>query len=136
MVSHNHLVKLPKTLASLRSLKKLSASHNRLSPAVLPDLSSLPSLREVRLTGNPDIDRLPDHFSRWGTAEGGKGIEILELGGCGLRDIKALKGLSGMGELHHLSLKGNPFAASIEDDFETFKQKVRHSHEQEPRYGV
>lgn len=123
-MSHNRLLELPRALDSLPSLKKLSASHNQLSCSGLPDLSPLASLREVRLTGNPDLSRLPEHLARWGTADKGRGLEILELGGCGIAKVKDLTVLKGLDALHHLSIKGNPFAIELANDFESYKESV------------
>jgi len=53
------------------------------------------SLREVRLNSNSQIEFLPKSILTWGKGLDSKaiGLEILDLGDCGLRDWKSLEGL-------------------------------------------
>lgn len=131
-MSQNPLRILPSSLPTLTNLAKLSASHTRLSTSSpgLPDLSPLPLLRMLSLSHNPDITSLPKHFSSWGTgilpasdsanarpnniSAGGRrgdGLEVVELGGCGLDKWEGLRGLmgghaNGMKGLRSLGLRG------------------------------
>lgn len=133
-MSQNPLRILPASLSSLQQLSKLSASHTALNSSTLPDLSPLPHLRMLSLSHNPAITSLPRHFSTWGTgllptsdsanarpnnvhgggAAGGRrgdGLEVVELGGCGLDKWEGLKGLlgpagAGMKGLRSLGLRG------------------------------
>lgn len=118
VLSHNQLASLPKALpASLPSLKKLSVSHNQLgrdSAAALPDFTVCKHLREVRLNGNADLDRLPANLAQWGcgTDSTAPGLVLLDLGGCALtsfEDIAPLlqrKKSQGRKGLAIVSLKG------------------------------
>lgn len=126
VLSHNRISRLPKDLAAnLPSLKKLSITQNALQWASdespLPDFTLCSHLREVRLSGNSRLGRLPPHLSTWGRGEGrdrkGTGLETLELADCGLADWTSVEPLIKMTAsddpprkrrgLGNLSLKGN-----------------------------
>lgn len=132
VVSHNTLTSLPHTLATLPSLKKLSASHNALLSASLPDLSPLAHLREIRFSWNPSLVALPDHFAAWGkgaddSGKPGRGLEIVDLGQCGFEDWVGLKALVGQTNVVNLGLKGTKVGdEALEDGFEAFRDKVRY----------
>ncbi|CDZ96844.1 Protein phosphatase 1, regulatory subunit, and related proteins [Phaffia rhodozyma] len=122
IVSHNPLRSLPSSLGRLPMLAKLSASNAELTSSGLPDLSTLPYLRVLSLSHNTTLRELPGHFARWGTGTlpssdraGGKfgqgrrgdGLEVIELGGCGIDEWAALEvGLAGLEGLRSLGLKG------------------------------
>lgn len=125
VLSHNELVHLPKTLpASLPNLKKLSLSHNQLTNGeTLPDFSVCAHLREVRLSGNASLARLPEHIQRWGRGVdgGAPGLVLLDVGDCGLEDWASIAPLLAHSDSRHkglvnLCLKGNGVAAR--DDYE------------------
>lgn len=135
VVSNNKLVSLPSTLATLPSLKKISAAHNQLSASSLPDLSSLSQLREVKLNDNRTLTSLPPHFATWGKAnQAGSaqskrppGLEIVDLGNCGFQDWFALKELASQSGIVNLGLKGTKVEEEAMADsggFEAFKSKV------------
>ncbi|GAA6021638.1 hypothetical protein JCM10207_008093 [Rhodosporidiobolus poonsookiae] len=136
VVSNNALTALPSSLSTLPSLKKISAAHNQLTPSGLPDLSALSHLHELRLNDNPGLTLLPAHFGSWGKAplplasssssavgekekergDGDKrakarqGLEILDLGNCGVASWFGLKELASQTGIVNLGLKGNPVA--------------------------
>lgn len=125
VLSHNELAHLPKTLpASLPNLKKLSLSHNQLVDGeTLPDFSVCAHLREVRLSGNTALARLPEHIQRWGRGVdgGAPGLVLLDVGDCGLEDWASIAPLLAPSDSRHkglvnLCLKGNQVAAR--DDYE------------------
>ncbi|KAK4704764.1 hypothetical protein P7C70_g1434, partial [Phenoliferia sp. Uapishka_3] len=131
IVSHNVLTTLPLSLTTLPSLKKISASHNLLvSSKSFPDLSSLSHLREIRLSSNPTLNELPDHFANWGkgkdeTGKEGRGLEILDLGGTGFEDWTGLKALVGQKNLVNLGVKGTKVSEeAMEEGFEAFRDKI------------
>lgn len=74
----NRLRELPKTLGNLKNLEELSAPGNQLTS--LPDLGSMPLLREIDLHGNA-IEALPEDMS------GLKALETLSLQGNKLKTI-------------------------------------------------
>ncbi|GAA6028776.1 hypothetical protein JCM8097_007389 [Rhodosporidiobolus ruineniae] len=136
IVSNNALTSLPTSLSTLPSLKKIAAAHNQLTPAGLPNLSSLPHLHELRLNDNPSLTSLPSHFGNWGKAplpagaasddakrqKGRQGLEILELSNCGFESWFGLKELAKQNTVVNLGLKGNKVAeeaieASSVDEF-------------------
>ncbi|MCO5589903.1 hypothetical protein L7F22_043872 [Adiantum nelumboides] len=95
VLSHNQITSLPKDMpANLPGLKKLSITHNKLqwtkNQSPLPDFSLCSHLREVRISGNAELKRLPEHISGWGKGVGkdskGTGLETFEAGDCGLQD--------------------------------------------------
>lgn len=143
-MSNNALEALPKSLATLPSLKKISAAHNRLSQPGLPDLSSLSHLHELRLNDNRPLSSLPPHFGSWGKADppapsssvSGRdasakprrgGLEILDLGNCGFESWFGLRELAKQDGIVNLGLKGNKVAeeAIATSGFENFREKVR-----------
>lgn len=128
VVSNNSLASLPASLATLPSLKKISAAHNRLTPAGLPDLSSLSHLHELRLNDNRSLTSLPSHFGAWGKGDTGKGgLEILDIGNCGFESWFGLKELAKQDAIVNLGLKGNKVAedAVKATGFDEFKAQVR-----------
>lgn len=127
VVSNNALTSLPSSLSTLPALKKISAAHNQLTPSALPDLSSLAHLHELRLNDNPHLTSLPAHFGSWGKAEGAKGLEILDLGNCGLESWFGLRELAKQDAVHNLGLKGNKVAedAIRENGADDLRNKVR-----------
>lgn len=118
VVSHStHLRSLPVSLGDLSYLSKLTFSHcPALTGSGLPDLSTLPLLRDVKMNNLPHLTSLPSHVARWGTGnmtlvgkgdnEGvragpsmsrkGDGLEVLDLGNCSLpfEAISSVFGLS------------------------------------------
>ncbi|WFC97194.1 hypothetical protein MBRA1_003860 [Malassezia brasiliensis] len=129
VLSHNELTHLPKTLpASLPNLKKLSLSHNQLVDGeTLPDFSVCAHLREVRLSGNTSLARLPEHIQRWGRGVdgGAPGLVLLDVGDCGLADWTSIAPLLAHSDSRHkglvnLCLKGNG-VATLED----YDERVR-----------
>jgi hypothetical protein len=137
VVSNNQLTSLPSTLTSLPSLKKISASHNLLTPTGLPNLSSLSHLHELRFSHNPNLTSLPSHFASWGKqplpagaesneqgengygrrGRGGaavankrQGIEILDLSSCGFENWYGLRSIAEQDGIVNLGLKGNKVA--------------------------
>ncbi|GAA5961321.1 hypothetical protein JCM3765_004373 [Sporobolomyces pararoseus] len=135
VVSNNQLTSLPSTLTSLPSLKKISASHNLLTPTGLPNLSSLSHLHELRFSHNPNLTSLPSHFGGWGKQPlpaGGEsnerpehgrrgrgvagsvskrqGIEILDLSSCGIENWYGLRAIAEQDGIVNLGLKGNKVA--------------------------
>lgn len=95
VLSHNQITSLPKDMpANLPGLKKLSITHNKLkwtkNQSPLPDFSLCSHLREVRISGNAELKRLPEHINGWGKGVGkdskGTGLETFEAGDCGLED--------------------------------------------------
>lgn len=148
VLSNNVLSTLPKTLpASLPSLKKLSASHNKLANGsnALPDFSLCAHLREVRLANNEGLESLPAHLAAWGKGADGRapGLEYLDLGGCGLEtwgSVQPLMKAQAAGDtrvtsreeamahrktkgLANLRLEGNPVAKQPD-----YREKVRLLH--------
>lgn len=132
VVSHNKLLSLPPSLSNLSSLVKLSASHNNLSSSALAaiDLSSLSTLRQLRLNDNPNLDALPPHFASWGKATQGaivgKGLELLELGNCSFKDWSSLRFIAAHSSINNFSLKGTPIEEEAIKDVGPmeFRQKV------------
>ncbi|KAK8850422.1 hypothetical protein IAR55_004340 [Kwoniella newhampshirensis] len=139
IVSHSpNLSSLPTTLSDLHHLSKLTFSHcPRLTSYSLPDLSSLPLLRDVKMNNLPQLTSLPPHVTTWGTGnlsqvgkggeDGGSnrlgdGLEVLDLGNCSLpyTAISTVFGLSTSlskkqtsslwSHLRSLSLHSNPLA--------------------------
>ena len=135
VVSNNQLTSLPSTLTSLPSLKKISASHNLLTPTGLPNLSSLSHLHELRFSHNPNLTSLPSHFGGWGkkpvpagaesneypengrrgrggagTVSKRQGIEILDLSSCGIENWYGLRAIAEQDGIVNLGLKGNKVA--------------------------
>lgn len=107
VISHNKLTSLPQELpASLPGLKKISVTHNQLAwvddQSPLPDFSLCSHLREVRISGNQDLGRLPDHLKTWGRGVGkdrkGTGLEVFEAGDCGFKDWEAIASLLQAGQ--------------------------------------
>ncbi|GAA5909422.1 hypothetical protein JCM8208_005738 [Rhodotorula glutinis] len=126
VVSNNALTALPSSLATLPSLKKISAAHNRLTSTSLPDLSALAHLHELRLNDNPTLTSLPPHFGSWGKADDAKGLEILDLGNCGFESWFGLRELAKQDAVVNLGLKGNKVAEDAVRDagFDDFKAKL------------
>ncbi|BGP41460.1 hypothetical protein JCM10450v2_005506 [Rhodotorula kratochvilovae] len=126
VVSNNALTAFPSSLATLPSLKKISAAHNRLTSSSLPDLSTLAHLHELRLNDNPTLTSLPSHFGAWGKADGAKGLEILDIGNCGIESWFGLRELAKQGAVVNLGLKGNKVAedAVSQTGFDEFKAKL------------
>ena len=139
-MSHNSLEGLPNDLATLPSLKKISASHNKLSADSLPDLSALEHLREIKFNDNPTLEKLPSHFVGWGKGQEGQddqgdnkstrkraGLEIVDIGNCGFKDWMSLKELAAHSGVYNLVLKGNEVItdALSEADYDELKSKVR-----------
>lgn len=142
VVSNNQLTSLPSTLNSLPSLKKISASHNSLTPSGLPNLSSLSHLHELRFSHNPNLTSLPSHFGGWGKqplpdgttresesfergrrGRGGgtvankrQGIEILDLSSCGFENWYGLRAIAEQDGIVNLGLKGNKVAQDAMGD--------------------
>lgn len=115
VISNNTLTSLPASLTTLSSLKKISAAHNQLTSATLPDLTTLAQLREVKLNDNPGLSSLPAHTANWGKGTmthiefKGKrppGLEILDLGNCGFEGWMDLQPLVGQANIINLVLKG------------------------------
>lgn len=151
VVSNNSLTALPRSLATLPALKKISAAHNQLTSPGLPDLSPLSHLHELRLNDNRSLSSLPSHFGSWGkapppppsSAGGGPvpdsgyqqknkprsrgGLEILDLGNCGFESWFGLRELAKQDGIVNLGLKGNKVAeeAVEANGFESFREKVR-----------
>ncbi|OWZ61105.1 hypothetical protein C366_00615 [Cryptococcus neoformans Tu401-1] len=135
IVSHSpNLVSLPSTLSDLHHLSKLTFSHcPRLSASALPNLSSLPLLRDVKMNNLPNLTALPSHVSSWGkgdmsvvgkgqggSPQYGDGLQVLDLGNCSL-DYHAIASLFGLTaskrkplwpHLRSLSLHSNPIATT------------------------
>ncbi|ORY29688.1 hypothetical protein BCR39DRAFT_531650 [Naematelia encephala] len=110
IISHStKLVSVPRALSKLYQLSKLTFSHcPRLTCQSLPDLSSLPLLRDVKMNNLPQLTSLPSHIVSWGTGDMslannksgnstevgsssslssrkvGDGLEVLDLGNCSL----------------------------------------------------
>lgn len=111
--------------ANVPSLKKLSITQNALEwkdgKSPLPDFTPCSHLREMRLTGNSKLGKLPAHMATWGRGEGrdkmGTGLETLEVADCGLKDWASIDAVLQMGNsdesprrrrgLGNLSIKGN-----------------------------
>ncbi|EIW69768.1 hypothetical protein TREMEDRAFT_61533 [Tremella mesenterica DSM 1558] len=132
IISHSPLLKLlPSSLSSLSHLSKLTFSHcPLLTPSSIPDLSSLPLLRDVKMHSLPLLTSLPLHLSTWGTGDftqigkvgKGGGLEVLDIGNCSLSLFSVLtffpsdtsvsdsneKSNSRWGNLRSLTLRGNP----------------------------
>ncbi|GAA5865004.1 hypothetical protein JCM3774_003935 [Rhodotorula dairenensis] len=144
VVSNNALTALPRSLATLPALKKISAAHNQLSPPGLPDLSALSHLHELRLNDNRPLSSLPAHFGSWGRAppppsstpvhdagyqtkpRRAAGLEILDLGNCGFESWFGLRELAKQDGIVNLGLKGNKVAEqAIEaNGFDSFREKL------------
>ncbi|BGP00932.1 hypothetical protein JCM10021v2_004621 [Rhodotorula toruloides] len=127
VISNNSLTSLPASLATLPSLKKISAAHNQLTPSGLPDLSPLSHLHELRLNDNRSLTSLPQHFGTWGKGDTGKGgLEILDIGNCGFESWFGLKELAKQEGIVNLGLKGNKVAedAVKATGFDEFKAKL------------
>ncbi|BGP09446.1 hypothetical protein JCM10049v2_005316 [Rhodotorula toruloides] len=127
VISNNSLTSLPASLATLPSLKKISAAHNQLTPTGLPDLSPLSHLHELRLNDNRSLTSLPSHFGTWGKGDTGKGgLEILDIGNCGFESWFGLKELAKQEGIVNLGLKGNKVAedAVKATGFDEFKAKL------------
>ncbi|CAD6586621.1 MAG: hypothetical protein TREMPRED_004501 [Tremellales sp. Tagirdzhanova-0007] len=131
-----NLVSLPQGLTHLYQLSKLTFSHcPRLNLDSLPDLSTLPLLRDVKMNDLANLTSLPDHLSRWGTGDmslvnktsaetssprRGDGLEVLDLGSCSLtyQAVSSVFGLSDplaqshWSHLRSLSLHSNPLSSS------------------------
>ena len=126
VLSHNKISSLPVDLpANVPSLKKLSITQNALEwkegKSPLPDFTPCSHLREIRLTGNSKLGKLPAHMATWGRGEGrdkmGTGLETLEVADCGLNDWASIDAVLQMGNsdepprrrrgLVNLSIKGN-----------------------------
>ncbi|ODN99549.1 hypothetical protein L198_03393 [Cryptococcus wingfieldii CBS 7118] len=134
IVSHSpNLSSLPHSLSSLHHLNKITFSHcPRLSAASLPNLSSLPLLRDVKMNNLPSLTTLPAHISSWGKGDMslvgkggdekqfGDGLLVLDLGNCSLdyQSIAPLFGLTASKRkplwphLRSLSLHSNPLSTS------------------------
>ena len=150
VVSNNSLTALPRSLAALPALKKISAAHNQLTSPGLPDLSALSHLHELRLNDNRSLSSLPSHFGSWGKApppppssagalvpdsgyqqknkpRSRGGLEILDLGNCGFESWFGLRELAKQDGIVNLGLKGNKVAeeAVAANGFESFREKVR-----------
>lgn len=148
VVSNNSLTALPRSLATLPALKKISAAHNQLTSPGLPDLSALSHLHELRLNDNRSLSSLPLHFGSWGKApppssagpvpdsgyqqqknkpRSRRGLEILDLGNCGFESWFGLRELAKQDGIVNLGLKGNKVAeeAVAANGFESFREKVR-----------
>lgn len=100
VLSHNKITTIPHELpGNLPSLKKLSITNNELAwqgnLSPLPDFSVCSHLREVRVSGNDSLERLPQHISSWGKGVGdsqkGTGLEIFEASDCGLKDWRSIE---------------------------------------------
>lgn len=99
VLSHNKLRSLPADLpANVPALKKLSITHNQLSwndgASPLPDFSLCSHLREVRISGNEQLGKLPESYATWGRGVGsdqrGTGLEMFEAADCGLATWQAV----------------------------------------------
>ncbi|AAW41124.1 hypothetical protein CNA05900 [Cryptococcus deneoformans JEC21] len=135
IASHSpNLVSLPSTLSNLHHLSKLTFSHcPRLAASSLPNLSSLPLLRDVKMNNLPNLTILPSHISSWGkgdmsvvgkgqggSPQYGDGLQVLDLGNCSLayHAIASLFGLTASKRkplwphLRSLSLHSNPIATT------------------------
>ncbi|PWN23769.1 RNI-like protein [Microstroma glucosiphilum] len=147
VLSHNEIGSLPASLpANLPQLAKLSISHNSLGDAVgededdeaepagsLPDFTMCSALREVRLSHNSRLSRLPDHINNWGRGASGegRGLDLLDVGHCNLTwdNVSAtlLSASSDTAEgkrlraLKSLTLAGN---ADVEDE-DDYRSKVK-----------
>jgi hypothetical protein len=103
VVSHSpNLTALPASLGTSNYLSKLTFSHcPSIKAESLPDLSSLPLLRDVKMNNLPYLSSLPPHLATWGTGDlslvkpsedsssiikRGDGLEVLDLGNCSLKD--------------------------------------------------
>ncbi|WVQ70746.1 hypothetical protein IAR50_000268 [Cryptococcus sp. DSM 104548] len=134
IVSHSpNLSSLPASLSSLPHLNKITFSHcPRLTAASLPNLSSLPLLRDVKMNNLPSLTSLPAHISSWGKGDMslvgkggdekqfGDGLLVLDLGNCSL-DYQSVAPLFGLTpskrkplwpHLRSLSLHSNPLSTS------------------------
>eukprot|EP01135_Chromosphaera_perkinsii_P010953 Nk52_evm6s2297 gene=Nk52_evmTU6s2297 len=101
VVSDNELEDL-KGIESLKELKKLSASNNRIkSLGWLNDMVSKQELCELRLCNN-GIEVVPECI------EGFKGLRIIDLGKNQISSIESLMHLRKLKLLRNLNLKGNP----------------------------
>ena len=71
VISHSpNLTSLPRYLNGLKGLSKLTFSHcPKLGTSGIPDLSSLPLLRDVKMNDLPFLNAIPSHMSAWGTGE-------------------------------------------------------------------
>lgn len=127
---------MPANLVTLGGLKKISAAHNQLTAASLPDLSLLSQLREIKFNDNPTLVSLPSHLSAWGKGslshlaefKGRRplGLEIVDLGNCGFLEWYDLAPLAGQPGVVNLVLKGTKISEeALEDGFEDYKSKVR-----------
>lgn len=127
------MTSLPVELADLKHLAKLTISHcPRLTAAGLPDLSSLPLLRDVRANNLPRLVSLPAHLSTWGTGSlslvgkkdvPGDGLEVLDLGNCSLplaaikpfvAKLKTSTSAPAFPHLRSLTLSSNPLCLEAE----------------------
>jgi Leucine-rich repeat (LRR) protein len=147
VLSHNEIGSLPASLpANLPQLAKLSISHNSLGDAAeddeddeegtgesLPDFTMCSALREVRLSHNARLAKLPSHIKHWGRGASGegRGLDLLDVGHCNLTwdNVTAtlLSGSSDAAEskrlraLKSLTLAGN---ADVEDE-DDYRSKVK-----------
>ncbi|WVW80975.1 hypothetical protein I302_102966 [Kwoniella bestiolae CBS 10118] len=134
IISHSpNLLALPSSLSSLHHLSKLTFSHcPKLTSDSLPNLSSLPLLRDVKMNNLPLLTDLPPHIVTWGKGplslvgkkenEYGDGLEVLDLGNCSLsfESVKIIFGLSSYpgkkgvrwDHLRSLSLHSNPLTST------------------------
>ncbi|CAO1616060.1 unnamed protein product [Jaminaea pallidilutea] len=100
----------------------------------LPDFTMNVALREVRLAHNASLNHLPSHAKTWGQGRGqgeakrGRGLDLLDLGHCGLtwsnvNDVllSAVDQPERPRGLKNLNLTGN---AGIEDE-EGYKEAVK-----------
>ncbi|BGP71679.1 hypothetical protein NBRC10513v2_005062 [Rhodotorula toruloides] len=108
VISNNSLTSLPASLATLPSLKKISAAHNQLTPSGLPDLSPSLTCTNSALTTTD-----PSHPSR-------------SISGPGEKSWFGLKELAKQEGIVNLGLKGNKVAedAVKATGFDEFKAKL------------
>jgi hypothetical protein len=136
VISHSpNLAALPKSLQDLSQLSKLTFSHcPRLTAATLPDLSTLPLLRDVKMNNLALLDKLPQHMAKWGTGplaatdrdttiRHGDGLQVLDLGNCSLpfSAIESTFLSQKWPHLRSLSLHSNPLVMT-HPDFATLLQ--------------
>lgn len=84
------------------------------------DFTMCSHLREIRLNSNSDLETLPSHLVNWGKGLDLKsiGLEILDLGDCGLLDWKSVEPFLRLESLlfEEESRKGKGKASEDEDE--------------------
>lgn len=127
VISHSpNLLSIP-SLTSLVHLSKLTFSHcPRITPASLPDLSSLPVLKDLKMNNLPLLTALPPHLLQWGTGSmsrleptdtrSGLGLEALDAGNCSLHAaVIDLFKTARLPHIRSITLHHNPLELTVPD---------------------